>query len=104
MSRSQRKGPPSASSSASARGISAGVTRLRASPVLPARPGATDAMGVDLHIVRQLQIDDGGEVVDIEPTRGHVAGDQHAGAAVGKAQHFFAIALFRMSPCRASAP
>ena len=55
-------------------------------------------MDVDFRILRHLIVDDGGQILDIQSTSGHVGGDQHAATAVGEAhQHLIALALLQIA-------
>ncbi|MCY1211583.1 hypothetical protein D9M72_232970 [compost metagenome] len=60
--------------------------------------GAADAVHVHLGIGRDLDIDHGFQLRDIQPARGHVGGNQHRAAAIGKLhQHLVAIALLQVA-------
>jgi hypothetical protein len=61
-------------------------------------PGAADAMDMDFGIGRDVDVDHGFELVDVEAARGDVGGDQHRATAVGELdQHLVALALLHLA-------
>ena len=63
-----------------------------------ATAGTTDAVNVNFRIGRDIDVDDGFQLVDIEASRRHVGGDQHRTTAVGELdQDLIALALLKVA-------
>jgi hypothetical protein len=61
-------------------------------------PGAADAMHMHFAVRRDIDVDHRFELVDVEPARGDVGGDQHRATAVGELdQHLVALALLHLA-------
>ena len=56
------------------------LARVMARPVAPARAGPADAVDVVLAVLGHVVVDDHLQVVDVQPARGHVRGDEHGEA------------------------
>ena len=66
--------------------------------LLTGTSGAADAVGVNLRVARQLVVDHCGELLDVEAARGHIGGNQHRNAPVGKAhQYLIALPLLKVA-------
>ena len=60
--------------------------------------GAADAMGMDLGVRGDIDIDHRLELRNIQAARGHIGGNQHRATAIGKLdQHLVAFALFQIA-------
>ena len=55
-----------------------------ATPALPGPRRAPDAVHIDLGQVRDFEIDHVGDVVDVDPARGHVGRNQHRDVAAAE--------------------
>ena len=60
--------------------------------------GTADAVDMDLRILGHLVVDDGAQILDIQPAGGHIGGYQHPAALVGKAhQHLIPLPLLQIA-------
>jgi hypothetical protein len=66
---------------------SRGSAIVMATPCRPARPGAPDAVHVGVRRARHVVVDDVRHVLDVEPARRHVGGDEQLDLAAAEAAH-----------------